>query len=274
MTSCAYYFFFKDGHEQRTHGYNALSAILHQLFENTELITNALPSYEVYGETLRHTFTELWNILISSAEDSSACEIVCVLDALDECQNDARNHLIQNLAGFLSQMKARQKPMCKLKFLITSRPFQDLEQVFQPLQGIDTFYHINGDEKSQRIGQEINLDIDSKVRPIEKDFSGDDCKRISPLKATADRMCLWLSLAMDLIAGSWSKLRKVSSIDSLLSDLPSKIFNVYKKILKRSSDKAQTRILLQLIMAAKRPLSLEKVNIALALATQRGRITS
>lgn len=274
-TSTLVYYFFQGGHEQRTHGHNALSAILHQLFENTDLFTNAFPSYDIYGETLRDTFTELWNILIKSAEDPSAGEIVCVLDALDECENDARNQLIQSITSFLSQKETHQKPMCALKFLITSRSLQDIEQRFHPLQEFDTFFHINGDEKSQRIGQEINLIIDSKVPSIMGDFSENDRKRISKgLKATADRTYLWLSLIMDVIAGSWGKLRKVSSIDSLISDLPSKLFDVYEKILKRSPDEAQTRILLQLIMTARRPLSLEEINIALALATQKGNTNS
>ena len=49
-------YFFKDGQEQRTHGTDALSAVLHQLFENTALITYALPSYRNYKKKLRDAF--------------------------------------------------------------------------------------------------------------------------------------------------------------------------------------------------------------------------
>ncbi len=91
MTSTVCYFFFKDGQEQRTHGTNALSALLHQLFKKTALITHALLSYRNYGKKLRDTFSELWDILVKSASDAEAGQIVCVLDALDECEENSRH---------------------------------------------------------------------------------------------------------------------------------------------------------------------------------------
>ncbi|KAA6412091.1 MAG: hypothetical protein FRX48_04241 [Lasallia pustulata] len=269
------YFFFKDGQEQRTHGTDALSAVLHQLFENTGLITYALPSYRNYGKKLRDAFSELWDILVRSARDSEVGEIVCVLDALDECEQDARKQLIEKLVSFFSQMEPHDNPSFALKFLITSRPYDDLEQNFQPLSDVSTYLHFDGDNKSQRIGQEIDLVIDAKIPSIAGDFSDEDRKRISQrLKKMDNRTYLWLFLTIDIIAGSRSKFRKVSSIDSLLSDLPSKISDAYERILTRSSDEVHARILLQLIVAARRPLSLDEANVALTLATHQGNCTS
>lgn len=48
-------------------GANALSAVLHQLFENTALVSHALPSAKNYGEKLKDVFGELWEILIKCA---------------------------------------------------------------------------------------------------------------------------------------------------------------------------------------------------------------
>ncbi|SLM41431.1 P-loop containing nucleoside triphosphate hydrolase, partial [Lasallia pustulata] len=269
------YFFFKDGQEQRTHGTDALSAVLHQLFENTGLITYALPSYRNYGKKLRDAFSELWDILVRSARDSEVGEIVCVLDALDECEQNARKQLIEKLVSFFSQMEPHDNPSFALKFLITSRPYDDLEQNFQPLSDVSTYLHFDGDNKSQRIGQEIDLVIDAKIPSIAGDFSDEDRKRISQrLKKMDNRTYLWLFLTIDIIAGSRSKFRKVSSIDSLLSDLPSKISDAYERILTRSSDEVHARILLQLIVAARRPLSLDEANVALTLATHQGNCTS
>ena len=53
---------------------------------------------------------------------------------------------------------------------------------------------------------------------------------------------------------------KMSSIDSFLSSLPSKVSGAYEEILFRSSAKVTARVLLQLIVAATRPLSLQEVN--------------
>lgn len=94
------------------------------------------------------------------------------------------------------------------------------------------------------------------------------------LKEMNNRTYLWLFLTVDIITGSRSKYSKVSDIDSLLSDLPSKVSDAYERILSRSSDNVRARILLQLIVAATRPLSLQEANIALTLATQKGNCTS
>lgn len=61
-TSSVCYFFFKDGQERRTRGTHALSAILHQLLKNSNLISYALSSYDNYGKTLRDNLSELWDI--------------------------------------------------------------------------------------------------------------------------------------------------------------------------------------------------------------------
>ena len=100
-TSTVCYFFFKDDHDRRTSGTDALSALLHQLFENTSLISHALPSCKRHGDKLRKTFSELWEILIRCAQDSEAGDIICVLDALDECGQEARSQLLQKLSSLL-----------------------------------------------------------------------------------------------------------------------------------------------------------------------------
>ena len=172
--------------------------------------------------------------------------------------------------SFFSQIEAHKSPLYKIKFLITSRPYEDLEEKFQLLLGVSTYLRFDGDDKSQRIGQEINLVIDHEIPRIAGGFTDEHRKRISDcLKRMNDRTYLWLFLTIDIIVGSRSKSSKPSSIDSLLSNLPKKVSDAYETILARSSDIDLARILLQLIVAATRPLSLEEANIALTLATQK-----
>lgn len=271
MTSSVCYFFFKDGQEQRTRGVHALSALLHQLFENSNLISHGLSSYHNYGKKLPDTFTELWDILVKSAKDPEAGEIICILDALDECEEGARNQLIHKLTGFFSQKDVHGEFPFSLKFLVTSRPYDNIEGLFESLSGASTYLRFDGDEKSQKIGQEINLVIDAKISSITDGLSDDDRQRISDrLKMMNNRTYLWLYLTFDIIKGSRSNFRKTSSIDMFLSDLPSKVSDAYVRILDKSLDKDLARTLLQIIVAATRPLSLMEANIALTLATQQG----
>ena len=275
MTSTVCYFFFSDGEEQRNHGTDALSAILHQLLENAGRFMHALPSYKKYGRKLRDNFSELWRILAQSARDSEVGEIICVLDALDECEQSARNQLVDQLISFYLQVETIKSPTFSLKFLVTSRPYEDLEDKFQQLSGIGTYVRFDCDDRSYMIGQDINLVIDEKLSYFAANFDREDGKRISKrLKDMDNRTYLWLYLTIDIISRARSKFSKVSSIETLLSDLPTKISDAYERILSRSSDKFTARLLLQLIVAAKRPLTLEEANIALTLATQKEPCTS
>ncbi|MCJ1264872.1 hypothetical protein MMC22_004747 [Lobaria immixta] len=273
MTSNVCYFFFKDGQEKRSKGSNAISAILHQLFEKrsgSSLLTHGLSSYKSYGEKLQDAFSELWDILIKSAKDPEAGEIICVLDALDECEENARKQLMEKLVGFFAKTDYLGNSSFTLKFVITSRPYEDLRLGFQPISSVGAFIRFDGDQKSERIGQDIRLVIDAKVPHIAGDFSYEDRERISDrLKSLDNRTYLWLFLTINIIEKSRSKYGKMSSIHKLLSSLPSSVSDAYEKILSRSSDKETAKILLQIVVAARRPLSLDEANIALSIATQK-----
>ena len=73
MTTSICYFFFKDGLAHRTKAADALSALLHQLFENNSaLMPHGLASYRNYGRNLHTAFSELWELLTLSVKDLEA----------------------------------------------------------------------------------------------------------------------------------------------------------------------------------------------------------
>ena len=68
---------------------HALCALLHQLFTSPStsgLIKYALQSHRENGITLTRKFSELWRILSECISSPDTGEIICVLDALDECK--------------------------------------------------------------------------------------------------------------------------------------------------------------------------------------------
>ena len=270
MASTVCYFFFKDGQQKRMDGASALCAILHQLFRNTtNLITHGLASHRSYGDNLKNKFSELWEILIKAAKDPEAGEIVCILDALDECEHSEREELIRELVSFFSRTETDQNRSFPLKFLVTSRHYGDIEGSFEPLSDVSTFVRFDGSDKSLVIADEINLVIDAKIPEITQHFGAEHRESIRKrLKEMDNRTYLWLFLTIDIIKGSRSQYSKKSGIDKLLLNLPPRISDAYERILDRSSDPTRAYALLQLIVAATRPLSLEEANVALTLATQ------
>jgi hypothetical protein len=251
---------------------NALSAILHQLFTQDprgSLIRNALLSHKNYGKVLAQNFSELWRILVECARSSDTGEIVCILDALDECNSDGRRQLIDQLKEFYFKQDERSSSPSKLKFLVASRPYDDLEASFRKFSNTTAYLRFGGDDRSEQIGREISLVIDARVKEITGGFSDEDRRTISErLKSMEHRTYLWLHLTFDIIEQSPSAYGRRSDVEDLLSELPSQVSEAYEKILNRSKNQTQTEIL-QIVLAAARPLTLDEVNIALTLALQK-----
>jgi ankyrin repeat domain-containing protein 50 len=159
------YFFFKDDFEDQRTVVNALCCILCQLFmQNRILLSKAiLERFEVNGDTFTSSFGILWNTLLSAAEDKNAGEIVCLLDAIDECE-DHGSLLVQSLCKLY-----RTGRNFNLKFLLTSRPYSEIRQDFQPLDipGLPVI-HLSGesDVELEKISREIDIFIKVRVHEI------------------------------------------------------------------------------------------------------------
>jgi hypothetical protein len=276
-TSTVCHFFFKDGEEGRMESTNALCAILHRLFTQDptgSLIRYALPSYQNYGRKLTLNFSELWQILENCARSLDTREIVCILDALDECNAAGRLQLTKQLKEFYFKQDQSSRRL-KLKFLITSRPYDDLEASFKDFSDTTAYLRFDGDDKSKEINQEINLVIDARMDDIAGDFADEDRRKISErLKSMDHRTYLWLHLTIDIIRQSPSKYGRLYDVENLLSELPAEISDAYENILGRSKDEKHTEILLQIILAAAQPLTLDEANIALTLALRKEQFIS
>lgn len=270
-TSQTCYFFFNRGNADQVDSTNALSAMLHQLLiqdSTGDLMKLALASHKSHGQGLKRNFAELWRILLACASSESSGEIICVFDALDECDEQSRDQLLQAFKSFLDN-KARRS---RLKIVITSRPYDDIEAAFHNFPSRPVFVHVDGDDKSHDIGQEINIVIDLKVQEFARDFSEEHrCMLSERLKAMDNRTYLWLHLTFDIIKRKRSIFSKSSRIQDLLNSIPSRVSDAYEDILNHNEDDHDTtRILLEIILAARRPLTLEEANYALTLAISKG----
>lgn len=263
------YFFFKDDDEGRQSGSNALCAILHQLFvQKPVLLKYALLDYEHHGGELRTMFSTLWEILEKSANDPEAGEIICVLDALDECKESARNDLIKKLCHLHA---GRDKTDIKLKILATSRPYESIERSFYSIREKMLDISLKGEDKPEQISREIDMVIDVRVPhicksrrfPLKPEVQN---ALIDRLKNTRNRTYLWLHLILDVIENSLdsSKIR----LERLVQKIPATVDEAYEKLLMKNKDPekaAQTRRLLHIVVAATRPLTLHEMNIAIAI---------
>ena len=77
--------------------------------------------------------------------DPRADEVICVLDALDECEESGRYEIIYALNAFYSSSK---DTTSNLKFFITSRPHFDIERRFQKLTHDIPTIRLRGEKES------------------------------------------------------------------------------------------------------------------------------
>src|SRR5688572_26682418 len=83
---------------------------------------------EVNGKHFTGSFSELWDVLVMASQDKIIGEIICILDAFDECEDQGRTKLSQALCKFYSASNN-----FNLKFLLTSRPYGQIRCGFQSL---------------------------------------------------------------------------------------------------------------------------------------------
>ena len=157
------YFFFKDNEDQNSIA-TALCALLHQLFTSQPiLIRHAMDSYKKNGDKLGREVDELWRILTAASTDNHAHAVTCVLDALDECRTEDRRKLIRLLTNFYTQRAKSSTTNSRLKFLVTSRPYQDIESDFLDIPPDFPSIRLAGEDHNEDISEEIDLVIKVKV---------------------------------------------------------------------------------------------------------------
>ena len=269
-TTC--YFFFRDGQAERETGPNALKAISHQLLKQrprSNLVRYLLPRFEVHGDKLGGMFSELWDSMLEILSDPTTGEVVWILDALDECTESERERLLECLTEIYSSEAYQNNKNIKLKTLITSRQYHDIEMRFRRLRGLAGYIQLDGDEKSHEIRQEINLVIEYAVPRVASSLSEDDQEKvIEHLRNIPHRTYLWLHLILKEIEHKIVAYSTERRIASTIKKLPTSVYEAYERILERSTDQQSARKILQIMIAAKRALTVSEMNVALALALQ------
>ena len=254
------YFFFKDQLQNTLK--RALCALLHQLFsQKPHLICHAMSQYSQNGSKLVEVISVLWDILAEASQDVEAGPVIFVLDALDEC-------VISDFLDMTRMLKQRfldkRVTEGQVKFLLTSHPYDHIISQFQGLIKMSPRVHIPADEESETISEEINLVIQYRVGELA------EAKNLKPhlseylerrLLEVEHRTYLWIYLVFDYLESEGFK-KTEKGIEASLQTLPKDVNEAYEKISSKSKDDEKVRLVLAIILAAVRPLTLVEINIA------------
>ncbi|KAF8532865.1 hypothetical protein BDD12DRAFT_901378 [Trichophaea hybrida] len=259
------YFFFKDDNEKQNNATFALSALLHQLFKTkSSCIKHAMKEFKSKDKKFTQGLDTLWNIFTAATTDPECGNVICIIDGLDECEKSTRDKLIH----YLFQVFTPPGPIgCNsnevfLKVIITSRPYVLIERRFRSLPEI----RLKAEDETVAISSDIERVVDANIKElgIMLDLPEDVHLNLRHnLIQGADRTFLRVSLILNIPKDTAEALQ--NEFHKMLNNLPSDLDTVYEKILRDSPNPTKAKTILQIVVAAARPLTLDEMDIALAI---------
>ena len=231
------------------------------------LVEHALSAFALNGEDLPGLFDTMWDILIDAAADARAGEVVCILDALDECEEDQKPQLIGKLKEFYADPDSAKRRGVTLRFILTSRPYRDIRTHFHSLIRKFPTIHLSGDEESDLISEEISHVISAEVSAIasERRLSSEtENFLLEKLLNVENRTYLWLHLVLDRVRNS-DRAGTTGDLQRDIEELPEKVEQLYEAILNKSKDHKLARKLLHIIVGAKVPLKIQELNVVMSI---------
>lgn len=256
------HFFFKDDNEGQRSAVFALRAVLHQIFsDDRALLRHAFQDYESKGAAMVDDFDSLWEILWQVAVDPAAKDLILILDALDECETESQRRLLQGLRKWFSSDK-NARPF--LKIIVLSRPDNIIEDTFTAVATV----RLRREDEPESISNDVELVIRNQIGDLaSKGLPTEDLSWLQEaLIQKADRTFLWTALMIGLLLDAARAGFSRNDLEDLLGARD--IDGIYFKLLSRDSTEQQqgeTRKLLQIILAAAIPLSLDRLNVAVAI---------
>ena len=259
------YFFFKDDFVDQRSCSNAMCAMLRQLLiQRPELQQNdVFLKFAQDGEKFKTSFRDLWNVFLILCAKLTTGAVICIFDALDECERSDRALLIQAISQSYGQIQ-----QLRVKFLITSRPYGEIKDVFYTLISKHPTVHLSGESEleAEQISKEIDIVIKHRIHLLSKLRSltqKEEAYLVERFTSVPHRTYLWAYLTMDIIETTPGLTK--GHLEQVLGKLPQTVYEAYEKILNRSSDTERTRLLLQILIAAQRPMSLQEVSLLLCM---------
>lgn len=277
------YFFFKDDTVEQSDAVVGLSAVLYQLYSaNHELLDAAVEQLSVPGTSLKNV-SHLWRIFEDSLKKVAASSTtICLLDGLDECEEKSRKQLLECIESFFTKRLDDEDSQHRLKMLVLSRPDNSIKIKFdrrvpqEKVAGSSTGYpscsivRLRGEDESEAISKDIEL--------VVKDAMGDLAGGGLPLDllegverdliSRADRTFLWATLIIQLLKDRAIEGASRREMDAILRSRD--VYSIYTALLKSkagaaSAAKAKARKMLSLILGAMRTLTVDELNVALAI---------
>ena len=256
------YFFFKDDFPDQKTACNAVRAMIHQLVstQRTVMTESILAMFDACGNKIVDSFTRLWSMFLELSKNFDT-HVISVFDALDECQDGDRSMLIKAICENSSQEN-------HIKIMVLSRPYFNIQNEFARTKAEIPVLHLSGesDDEQELISKEIDFVIRHRIHVFcaHRQLSETDHDfLIKKLISVPQKTYLWVHLTLTIIEDAPGFTRGDTRV--ICENLPPSVNAAYERILERSVDRRRTRLLLELILVAKRPLKVDEACLLLVL---------
>lgn len=264
------FFIFKYGSTQQEDSVHALSAIIHQICSfQPELLEHAIARQRHFtrGAPQKKRFEALWDVFQDCIHDKRLKETLCIIDALDECEQATRALLVERLALLFGETNQKAFPF---KLMVTSRPDNTIKNAFGAINNI----RLRGEDEIVPLNNDIQLFVQAKIDRItaRSDLPSDLLKGLQKaLIEGADFTFLWTSLVIQLLEESSHDGVSRTDLEGILRSR--NLDDIYEHLLSNTSHPLKTKKLLYLVIAAERPLTLEELGVAVEVHQDyRGRL--
>ncbi|KAJ5781118.1 hypothetical protein N7457_006278 [Penicillium paradoxum] len=246
------YFFCDSGFHTRNNATSIVRGLLYQLVgQHRHLLDYILPNYLTRGAELFTSFDALWNIFMAMVADRSIGRTYCIIDALDECDQESQQSLLYQLEETFQSGNVSPN----VRILVTSRPYPEIRERLErfPNKDLASFSEGQGD---------IDLCIKERVNHLaeRKRYTNKLQEQVRKiLRDKAEGTFLWVGLACD-------ELKDIPSnrVISALQNIPKGLNAIYKKLLETASERNETsgedlRRLLGYMVVSLRPLTVSEL---------------
>ncbi|KAK6075225.1 Ankyrin repeat domain-containing protein 50-like protein 3 [Seiridium cupressi] len=263
------YFFFKDDSPDQNTPVTAIRCLLQQIFMlNPAFLSGAVISKFEKSGSIDNSREELWDIFKEVTRSTSKQPMICVLDALDECEENGRYWLMKKVEAIFNDKSTSSS----FRLLLTSRPAVDLDQFFRDWQSLSFIIHLNGSNygEAAKIFTEVQHVIAKGVETLCRKLQlrqHDEKDLVESLTKFEDRTYLWVTLVFQVLnKGSYRTKRE---IEAAIQNSSPTVNATYEHILNRYSSKhgsEKVRSLLHIVLGVHYPMNLQKMSVALAIS--------
>ncbi|KAF9879053.1 ankyrin repeat protein [Colletotrichum karsti] len=273
------YFFFKSDNVDQSDVVRGTQAILHQLYsQQKDLMSTDAAELQVANI---QSVEGLWKAFVQSTQREDARPTICILDGIDECEPKPRGLLLRSISKYFATEEHSQVGTCRsrLRVIITSRPENQIKVALDKSSKPSSR---NGSASQPRTYNMIRLRAEDETDAISADVARVIRAKIedlidhglpagllhnlqSELVKRADRTFLWVSLVLDLLEEKVESGASRRELDEILKTRD--IFGIYAELLASRPDLTKARKLLEILLSAARPLTVEETSIVLAVAS-------